>query len=171
VERLALALFLCTGLALPFYAFPVFRAAGRAVDAATVFAGLFVATSLLALVLRRRIPPIGILVLVAIAVPLLVLIEPRPARFAASPFTTSFGHWLFVVSVFAGASQLRPTQAARVRLVRASALIGSAVALFALYQAFGHRAGWPGTGNLLTSAQREPLRLMPVGDLGYVRPT
>ena len=169
VERLALAFFLCTGLALPFYAFPVFRAAGRAVDAATVFAGLFVATSLL--VLRRRIPRIGFLVLVATAVPLLVLFEPRPARFATSPFASSFGHWLFVVSVFAGASLLGPTRAARLRLVRASALIGSAVALFALYQAFGHRAGWPGTGSLLSSAQREPLRLMPVGELGYVRPT
>src|SRR5439155_13540541 len=40
-----------------------------------------------------------------------------------------------------------------------------------LYQAFGHRPGWPATGSLLTSAQREPLRLMPVGELGYVRPT
>ena len=171
MERLALAFFLCTGLALPFYAFPVFRAAGRSVDAATLFAGLFVATSLLSLILRRRIPPIGFLVIVAIAVPLLVLIAPRPARFAMPPFATSFGHWLFVVSVFAGASLLGPTRAARLRLVRASALIGSAVALFALYQACGHRAGWPGTGSLLTSTQREPLRLMPVGELGYVRPT
>jgi O-antigen ligase len=107
----------------------------------------------------------------AILVPLLVLIEPRPPRLAPSPFTSSFGHWLLVVSVFAGASQLGPTRAARLRLVRANALIGAAVALFALYQAFGHRAGWPGTGALLTSAQREPLRLMPVGELGYVRPT
>jgi hypothetical protein len=171
VEQLALALFLCTGLALPFYAFPVFQAAGRSVDLATLFAGFFVAASLLALALRGRIPPLGILVVIAIAVPLLVLIEPRPPRFAPSPFASSFGHWLLVVSVFAGASLLKPTRAARLRLVRANALIGAAVALFALYQAFGHRAGWPGTGALLNSAQREPLRLMPVGELGYVRPT
>ncbi|HEY6148617.1 MAG TPA: hypothetical protein VIZ69_13005 [Thermoanaerobaculia bacterium] len=171
VEQLALALFLCTGLAVPFYAFPVIRTAGRFVDAATLFAGLFAATCLLLLGLRRRIPPLGFLVVAAIGVPLLVLIEPRPPLFEPPAFASSFGHWLLVVSVFAGASLLRPTREARLRLVRSGALIGAAVALFALYQAFGHRAGWPGTGSLLTSAQREPLRLMPVGDLGYVRPT
>jgi hypothetical protein len=132
---------------------------------------LFVATSLLVLGLRRRIPPIGILFLVAFAVPLLVLIEPRPPLFARSQFATSFGHWLLVVSVFVGASLLGPTRAARLRLVWSNSLIGAAVALFALYQAFGHRAGWPGTGGLLSSTQREPLRLLPVGELGYVRPT
>ena len=171
VERVALAFFLCTGLAIPFYAFPVLRAGGRPIDAATLFAGLFVATSLLVLAFRGRIPPIGLLFVAAAAVPLLVLIEPLPPQFSRSHFSSSYGHWLLVVSVFTGASLLETGRAARQRLVRANALMGIAVALFALYQAVGHRAGWPGTGSLLSSAQREPLRLMPVGELGYVRPT
>ena len=129
------------------------------------------ATSLLVVGLRRRIPPIGFLFLGAFAVPLLVLIEPHPPGFARLQFASSFGHWLLVVAMFVGASLLGPTRAARLRLIRSNALIGIAVALFALYQAFGHRAGWPGTGDLLASAQREPLRLMPVGEFGYVRPT
>jgi hypothetical protein len=104
-------------------------------------------------------------------VALLVLIEPRPARFAKAQFAASFGHWLLVVSVFVGASLLGPTRAVRLRIIRSNAVMGAAVALFALYQALGYRAGWPGTSDLLFPGQREPLRLMPVGELGYVRPT
>ena len=170
-ESLALGLFVCTGLALPFYAFPVLRVAGRSVDLATLFAALFVAASLVALGLRLRIPVSSVLFVLAAALPLLVLIEPRPPRFEPSRFAPSFGHWLLVVSVFFAASFLRADGSWRRLVVTANCLMGGAIAAFGLYQATGHPAGWPGTGSLLLNSQREPLRLLPIGESGYLRPT
>ncbi len=170
-QKVALVLFLCTGLALPFYAFPVFRAAGRSIDLATVFAGLFLVASLLNFRPRGASRAIGILASASVAVALLVLIEPRPPLFKPTRFAASFGHWVMVVSFFFGASLLRLTSRSRRRIVLAIGLMGAAVAAFGLYQVIGHRAGWPGTGTLLLPFQREPLRLMPIGNLGYLRPT
>jgi hypothetical protein len=45
------------------------------------------------------------------------------------------------------------------------------VAAFALYQILGIPRGWPGTGPVLFSFQREPLRFSQVGTTGYFRPT
>ncbi len=170
-ESIAFALFLCVGLFLPFYAFPVFSVGGKSFDLATIFAGCFAAVSFIVLGLRRRAPAAGGLVLLAAAVPLLVLIEPRPSRFDASRFASSFGHWLLVLSVFFGASLLRLDRSSRRWVVAANGLAGGAVAAFGLYQAVGHRAGWPGTGRLLVSSQREPLRFLQIGTSGYLRPT
>ena len=170
VQNLALALFLCTGLAIPFFAFPIFRAAGRPVDFATLFAGLFLAASLLAFRLRRGAPGIA-LAAAALAAALLVVIEPRPPRFDASRFAASFGHWALVVGVFAGASLLAATPRARVLIACANGLMGAAVAAFGLYQVIGHPLGWPGTGSMLVPSQREPLRFLPLGNSSYMRPT
>ncbi len=170
-DRIALGLFLCVGLFLPFYAFPVFSVGGKSFDLATIFAGLFAAASFVVLGLRGRMSAVGGLVLLAAAVPLLVLIEPRPPRFDAPRFASSFGHWLLVLSVFLGASLLRLDRSSRRWVVAANGLAGGAIAAFGLYQAIGHRAGWPGTGRLLVSSQREPLRFLQIGTSGYLRPT
>src|SRR5262249_6803396 len=171
VQNLALALFLGTGLSLPFFAFPVLRAAGRPVDLATLFAGLFLAASLLAFRARRGALAISGLAAAALAVALLALFEPRPPRFETSRFALSFAHWAMVVGVFAGASLLAPGQSARASIAWANGLMGAAVAAFGLYQVIGHPLGWPVTGSLLVHSQREPLRFLPLGDSSYLRPT
>ncbi len=171
MERLALGLFACIGLALPFYAFPVFEVAGHPVDLATLFAALFVAATVIALGVARRIPLSGLLFVPAAALPLLVLIAPRPPKFEVSRFVSSYGHWLLVVSVFFAASLLKADGPWRRRVAAATCLMGGAVAAFGLYQVIGHPRGWPDTGTLLFHSQREPLRLLPIGESGYLRPT
>lgn len=163
-------LFLLTGLAVPLYAFPVFQVFHRHVDPATVFAGLFVATSVGALV-RRLLSPAGILLGAAILAPLLAAIPPRPPHFSLDKFAISYAHWLLVVLFFFSAFALPRDPAFSARLVRWNGLAGFLVAAFALYQLVGNPRGWPGTDTMLFPFQREPLRFMEIAGTGYVRPT
>ena len=171
VQNLALVLFLCTGLALPFFAFPVFRAAGRPIDLATIFAGLFLAGSVFAVRPRRAVFGIAALFAAAIGVALLVLVPPRPPHFDLPRFAVSLGHWAMVAGVFAAASLLTPTPRDRRAIAWGNGVMGVGVALYGLYQVVGHRAGWPGTGSLLVETQREPLRFLQLGGSSYLRPT
>lgn len=163
-------LFLLTGLTVPLYAFPVFQVFHKDVDPATVFAGLFVLTSVGAL-FRRLATPVGILLVAAVVVPLLATIAPQPPRFSVDQFAISYSHWLLVVLFFFAALALPRDASFTARLVLWNGLAGFLVAAFALYQVVGIPRRWPGTDTVLFTFQREPLRFMQIAGTGYVRPT
>jgi hypothetical protein len=140
------------------------------VDPATVFAALFVLTSVGALV-RTLATPAGILLVAAVLVPLLAVISPQPPHFSFDQFAISYAHWLLVVLFFFSALALRRDPAFSARLVLWNGIAGSLVAAFALYQLVGIPRGWPGTDTVLFTFQREPLRFMQIAGTGYVRPT
>ncbi len=170
LENLRRILFIGVGLALPLFVFPVVRLFGRPTDLATVLAAAFVLASVPSFLSERTPKSLWLLVLGATCAPLLVLVPPRPVRFAPGHFATSYLHWLLVVFFFACAGRLPVSGRGRQRLVTANVVAGSIVALFALYQVFGISRGWPGTGKWLAPFQREPFRLRDMG-AGYIRPT
>lgn len=161
------ALFLATGLALPFYAFPVVSISGKAIDLATIFAALF----LFASVPELRVAPRAerVLLVVALAVPLLALTPPVSYGLDFRQFVFSYAHWALVVAFFFAALRQTLSEADRRRLAAALVVLGAAVAAFALYQAVGIPRHWPATGPVLLSFQREPMRFD--SGPGYVRPT
>ncbi|MEO8432626.1 MAG: O-antigen ligase family protein [Acidobacteriota bacterium] len=168
-ERVRALLFLATGLAVPLYAFPPVRLAGKPVDLATIFAAVFVAASLLSLLPARGRMLAPAVAVLAAAVPLAVLLPPRPSSFATGRFLSSAAHWALLIAFFAAAAAWRPSAVWRRRIVLANLAAGAAVALFALYQLVGNPRGWPGTGPVIASWQREPFRFTPIG--GFKRPT
>lgn len=170
LEPVRRALFLLTGLAVPLYAFPVFQVFHKHVDAATLFAVLFVAASAGA-VLRLLRTPAGFALVAAVAVPLLAAIPPQPPRFSIEQFAVSYGHWLLVVLFFFSSLALRRDPSFTSQLVLWNGLAGFLVAAFAIYQLVGIPRGWPGTETVLFPFQREPLRFMQIAGTGYVRPT
>jgi hypothetical protein len=170
LENLRRILFVAVGCTLPLFAFPVARLFGRPLDLATILAAAFVLASLPALFSLRTPRLFRFLVAVAICVPLLVLVPPRPVLFDASRFAISYLHWLLVVFFFACAASLAVSEPGRRRLLTANVVAGSIIALFAVYQVVGIPRGWPGTGKWLVAFQREPLRLRDIM-AGYVRPT
>lgn len=166
-----LLLFAATGLALPFFAFPVFKAAGKPVDLSTIFAALFVVSSLPGLLRERPSRSSRLLLAASAALPLLILVPPRPQPFAPSQFLSSYAHWLLLATFFFCAGFLRLSEVERRRVVLVYVIGGTVVALFALYQVVGFPRGWPGAGTTtFVSFQREPLRLQTIVT-GYVRPT
>jgi hypothetical protein len=171
VARVRLFLFLATGAALPLYAFPIFSVANRPVDAATVAAAMFVAASVPEV--RRFSRAVVFGGFAAALVPLAALVPPRAPRFDLSSFEISYAHWLLVVAFFVAAAAAPPGPAGvrRRAVVGTLAFTGALVAAYAIYQVVGMPRHWPGTGAMLVSFQREPLRLMQVGDTGYFRPT
>jgi hypothetical protein len=168
LTRVRVWLFAGVGLALPFYAFPVARPFGKPIDIATVFAALFVAVSLLSRGWSHLEPRIRLLFAGGVLTPLLVLIPPRPVPFHVNAFATAYVHWLVVFSFFclAASFQLMPSSQRMTAIL--IAILGTAVAVYALYQAVGIPRGWPGTGQLLVNFQREPLRFSWIGR--YARP-
>lgn len=170
LEPVRRALFLLTGLAVPLYAFPVFQVFHKHVDPATLFAALFVAASAGA-VLRLLRTPAGVVLVAAVAVPLLAAIPPRPPLFSIEQFAVSYAHWFLVVLFFFSAAALRRDASFTARLVLWNGLAGFLVAAFAIYQLVGIPRGWPATDTMLFSFQREPLRFMQIAGTGYVRPT
>jgi hypothetical protein len=170
LESVRRTLFLLTGLTVPLYAFPVFQVFHKDVDPATVFAGLFVLTSVGAL-FRRLATPAGMLLVAAVVVPLLAAIAPQPPRFSVDQFAISYAHWLLVVLFFFAALALRRNASFTAQLVLWNGLVGFLVAAFALYQVVGIPRRWPGTDTVLFAFQREPLRFMQIAGTGYVRPT
>ena len=169
LARLRTSLFVLTGLALPFHAFPVATAFGKPLGLATICAALFVLTSLP--ILADGVLRLGPAIFLAgcVFLPLLVLLPPRPESLAVQAFTISYAHWILIIGFFFCALHLDLSERARRRLLQANVIAGIAVALFAFYQVLGFPRGWPATGTMLISFQREPLRLD--ATLGYVRPT
>ncbi len=164
------ALFLATALAIPFYAFPILTVAGRPIDAATLFAAVFLLVSLPSLLrLLREDRARALFAAAAVAVPLLVLLAPRHPTFSPAAFAVSLAHWLLVAGFFLAAATLTLDAGERRRFLGANLVVGIAVAGFALYQAFGHARGWPGAGERLLLNQRAPFRMLGYGD--YPRPT
>jgi len=169
-------LFAGTGLAVPFYAFAPGRMFGKPLDAATVLAGLFVALGALAALGEKRPSRSEALFLcAALAVPLLVLLPPRPERFDPAAFGVSLAHWVLVVLFFFFGLSLDLSDAEKQRLTQLNLVLGVLIAAFALYQVAGVPRGWPASGKWLVGFQREPLRLSSVGGgrggPGYTRPT
>jgi hypothetical protein len=167
VARVRGSLFILTGLALPFYVFPIARALGKPLDLATICAALFVLTSLPLLASGTRRGP-AIFAAGCVFLPLLALLPPRPGFFEVHGFARSYAHWLLLIAFFLGALRLELSVGGRNRILLANVISATVVALFALYQVVGFPLGWPVTDTLV-SFQREPLRLGFVG--GYVRPT
>jgi hypothetical protein len=168
------ALFLATGAALPFYAFPPVSLAGRRVDLATLAAAGFVALTALALLLAQRPVPrkIGALALGFVIVPLLALAPPRSSSFAPHEFWISYSHWLLVTAFFLGALLREDGGPSRSTLVNLSFAVALAVSAFGLYQMVGHPHGWIGTGDRLLAIQRQPFGFAIFGNYGeYLRPT
>lgn len=166
--RLRRGLFVATGLAVPFYAFPIGRLAGKPLDAATVAAAAFVLASLPAL--AKPLPRLRVLfALAAVFLPLVALLPPRPASFALAAFGRSYAHWLLVAAFFLAAMSLPWRPRDRSRLVAAQILMATLVASFAIYQTLGFSHGWPGAGRSLGPIQREIFRFMFLGS--YLRPT
>jgi hypothetical protein len=168
LDRLRFGLFLSTGLALPFYAFPPIQTLGRRIDLATILAVLFVAASLPsvpALIRRVEWAWLG----TALGVPLLALLPPLPPSFSTSDFLISYAHWVLIAVVFVYALHLEASAVQRRRLVLIDGVMALLVALFEFYQMLGASRGWPGTHVVVLSFQREPLRLGEIG--GVVRPT
>jgi hypothetical protein len=167
------ALFVATGLAVPLYAFPVLRALGREIDLATVLAALFVLSSLGSY--RRNSAADWLWLAAAAVVPALVLISPVPSDFHLRQFLVSGGHWLLLIAFFFSCSSLEASERARTRIALWNLAGGALVALFAVYQVFGTPRHWPGTGPILVSFQREPLRLTWIGGFSqegsYTRPS
>ncbi len=170
LEILRCFLFIGVGLALPLFAFPVFKLFGHPIDLATLLAATFVLASVPGLLSTPTPKGLWLLVIGAIGVPLLILVPPRSTRFGPGQFAASYLHWLLVVFFFVSASRLTPSERNRQRLVAANVIVGAAVALFALYQVFGIPRGWAGTGTMLVPFQREPFRMTDIGT-GYVRPS
>lgn len=170
LTRWRLGLLAATGASLPLYAFPPFRVFGRPVDLATVAAALFVVS---ALPLAPRLRPFHRIAFAASALlPAAALLIPRPERFEPRSFAISYAHWILVTAFFAAAVSLPPLSESQKRvLLRVLGIVAALVAAYALYQIVGMPRGWPGTGPVLSSLQREPLRLMQVGRTSYVRPT
>jgi hypothetical protein len=167
VARVRESLFILTGLALPFYAFPVARALGKPMDLATICAALFVLVSLPLLASEVKLGP-AVFAGGCIFLPLLAFLPPRPGFFEVHAFVRSYAHWLLIIAFFFGALRLDLSEDGSERVFLANVIMATAVALFALYQVLGMPRGWPATGMTLVSFQREPLRLDAVGD--YVRP-
>lgn len=167
-NRVGFLLFLLTGATLPLYAFPIGRVFGKPIDVATVAAILFVIVRVGA---RPWVPDRSVVALAVAgaAIPLLVLVPPRPSPFSPGAFASSYAHWLLVLAFFVSASTLRLATDRQKRLCLAEVFPGLAVAAFALYQVVGIPRGWPATGAVLAPFQREPFRFDPA--LGYVRPT
>jgi len=167
------ALFIATGLAVPFYAFPVFEALGRGIDLATVLAALFVLSSFASS--RRNSAAIWSWLALAVVVPALVLIRPVPSAFDLFRFLVSYGHWLLLIAFFFSSLSLEAPETARTRIALWNVAAGTFVALFALYQVVGTPRHWPGTGPILVPFQREPLRLTWIGGFSqegsYTRPS
>jgi hypothetical protein len=158
-------LFAATGLALPLYAFPVLHFAGRGVDLATIFASLYVAVALWTFLRRRQTLPVAetVFLIAALVVLLLVLLFPLPELFSKSAFAVTYFHWALLVFFFLGALRLDLTDDERRLLLAVNVVVGTLVALYALYQVIGIPRGWPATGERLTSLQREPFRSVPIG--------
>lgn len=167
--RLRFALFVSTGLAVPFYAFPPLHLAGKSVDLATLFAAAFVAASLPAVLRQRLWSGAAVLGLGAAVVPLLALLPPRPATFSVTAFGISYMHWLLVAAFFLAATTLPGRPHDRNRLIVPHVVMATLVACFAIYQTLGHFRGWPGTGLSLGPIQREIFQFMYLGS--YLRPT
>jgi hypothetical protein len=161
IDSIRRALFVATGLAVPLYAFPVLKALGRSVDLATVLAALFVLSSFASS--RRNSAASWFWLAVAAVVPALVLIQPVPSAFDFSRFLVSYGHWLLLIAFFFSSFFLQAPETARTRIALWNVAAGTLVALFALYQVVGTPRRWPGTGPILASFQREPLRLTWIG--------
>jgi hypothetical protein len=171
-ESVRLVFFLATGLAVPLYAFPLFRILGREVDLATILAALFVLSSLLAVSYRRSSVASRVWLGAAAVVPALVLIPPSFPAFQLSGFLVSHGHWLLVSAFFFFSLSLQTSERTRTRVALWNLLAGTAVALFAIYQVVGIPRHWPGTGTVLAPFQREPLRLTRASyGSPYTRPT
>lgn len=166
-QSAASALFLATGLALPFYAFPVISISGKAIDLATIFAALFVSVSVPELLVAPRAEKV--LLGLALAVPLLALTPPVASGFDLRQFVFSYAHWALVVAFFFAALRRTLSEADRRRLAAALVALGAAIAVFALYQAAGIPRHWPATGPVLVPFQREPMRFD--SGPGYIRPT
>jgi hypothetical protein len=162
-------LFLATGITLPFFAFPVASVWGKYLDLATVFAGLFVLSSLSRQTLLPRSRWLRIFFGAAILVPLLVAIPPRPFLFDGRHFFSSYAHWLLVTFFFVSAAALRLSDRQRRNLLAASVTAAVGVSFFALYQLLGIPRGWPATAETLAGFQRRPFIFMRLGS--YVRPT
>jgi hypothetical protein len=173
-SRLRTGLFAATGMALPLFAFPPFRLAGRDLDLASVLAGLFV-LACLPLAIRLRPGRLALLFSACVLVPLLAAVPPRPAVFSPGQFLSSYAHWLLVVAFFVGAASVSWKAGGQRRIIIANAAAALVIAAFALYQVFGIPRRWPGTGEFLLSIQREAFRFTRVGGRffggGYTRPT
>ena len=163
----ASALFLATGLALPFYAFPLVSVSGKAIDMATIFAALFVSVSVPEVLAAPRAE--NVFLGVALAVPFLALTPPVSPGFDFQQFVFSYAHWALVVAFFFAALAQTPSEAGRRRLAAALVALGAILAVYALYQAAGIPRRWPATGPVLLSFQREPMRFD--SGPGYIRPT
>ena len=159
LPEVRLAFFLATGLAVPFYAFPLVKILGRGVDLATILALLFVLSSLVAGSHRRNSIASRIWIAVAAVVPALVLIPPGPPVFRPFGFLISYGHWLLVSVFFFFSLSLQTSERTRTRVALWNLLAGTAIALFAIYQVVGIPRRWLATGPVLAPFQREPLRL------------
>jgi hypothetical protein len=168
LARVRESLFILTGLALPFYEFPVASALGKPLDLATLCAVLFVLTCLPLLTTGARPGP-AVFAAGSVLLPLLSLLPPRPDFFDVTAFARSYAHWLLLIAFFLGALRLDLSEKRCQRVFLANVVMASAVALFALYQVLGIPRHWPATGAILVSFQREPLRLDAVR--GYLRPT
>lgn len=174
LERLRFWLFLATGLAVPFYAFPVARFAGKPVDLATLAAAAFVLASIPRFIGSGQRAARWLFAAAAAGIPLLVL-RDRPLDFEIHQFTISYAHWLLVTLFFACALTLG-TGSERARIfVAANWVLALLVALYALYQALGIPRGWPATGPVVLPGQRAPFRFTWIGGTylggGYTRPT
>ncbi len=168
VLRLRFALFVLTGLAVPFYAFPPFHLLGKSVDSATVLAAAFVVASLPALFRRGLATGAAVFGLGAAVVPLLALLS-RPASFSLAAFGISYAHWLLVAAFFLAATSLPGRPHGRNRLVAPHVVMATLVSCFAIYQTLGHFRNWPGTGLSLGPIQRGIFQFMYLGS--YLRPT
>jgi hypothetical protein len=161
---LRFALFLATGLAVPFFAFPPFRVLGRSVDLATVFAALFVLTMLPVLPGRKmKSRRIEAWLAAAVLVPLVCLVPPLPKRFLLGGFLFSYGHWVLMVVFFVCAGSLALSAHDRARLAAGQLVVALPVALFGLYQLIGRVRRWPLTGRVLVGFQREPFAVGAAG--------
>jgi hypothetical protein len=168
-ERSRWVLFAGTGLALPFFAFPPFSLLGKAVDLATIAAGLFILVSLPSLRWVASSRLVQLFFLGALIVPLLVLVPPRPVLFAPSQFALSYGHWLLMALFFLCSLTLASPGGSLRALLIANVSLGALVAAFGLYQSYGWSRQWPGTQWILLPFQREPFRFALIG--GHLRPT
>lgn len=166
--------FAFVGLALPFYAFPVARLAGRDVDLATIVAVVFLFLTFAARPKWNLSLESGFLAAAAL-VPLLALLGPHSEIFLPRAFARTYAHWLLVVLFFFAVRSVAFSRHALEKIVTVQSVVAILVALFAIYQIFAIPRGWPGGGAYLLPNQREPLRLTWIGGTyrggGYTRPT
>jgi hypothetical protein len=158
------------GAALPLFAFPALTLAGRPIDAATIFATLFVLAAAPA-VARARERPLLTWAACAAAAPLLVFLTAasRAATFEPRQFALTYAHWLLMVAFFVCAGHLDLDRREWNAFVVVQIAGGLAVAVFCFYQLLGRPLGWPATGYLISVTQRLPFAGGTFGS--YERPT